>query len=192
MASGMEQVVEQQLLGAAKIIEEQIDHKISQLDKLDDDDLEVIREKRKAEMKKQMQQRAEYLAQGNGSYTDISEKDFFDLCKGPERIVVHFYRSTTWRCEIVDKHISELSKIHLETRFVKVDAEKAPFLVERLKVWMLPALVCIVKGKAVHTVYGFDEFGGNDDFTTADVEAVLAQHKVVTSHEAADRGDDED
>merc|ERR1711916_386605 len=107
--------------------------------------------------------------------------------KGPERIILHFYRQTTWRCGIVDKHLSALAKLHLEARFVKINAEKAPFLVERLKIWMLPAMVLIVKGKAVHTIYGFDELGGNDDFTTPELESVLVRHKVLTGHDAVDQ-----
>jgi hypothetical protein len=32
------------------------------------------------------------------------------------QIVVHFYRSATWRCQVVDRHFGELAPQHLETR----------------------------------------------------------------------------
>jgi len=49
---------------------------------------------------------------------------------------------------------------------LQIDAEKAPFLVERLKVWMLPTLALVKRQKTVDYVVGFDEFGGKDDFPT--------------------------
>ncbi len=48
----------------------------------------------------------------------------------------------------------------------QIHAEKSPFLVERLKVWMLPTLALIRKEKTVDYVVGFDDLGGKDDFTT--------------------------
>jgi hypothetical protein len=62
--------------------------------------------------------------------------------------VVHFYRPTTRRCEIVDKHFYALAAKHMETKFLRVNAEKAPFLVEKLHIWMLPTIVCVQNGPA--------------------------------------------
>lgn len=44
-----------------------------------------------------------------------------------ERMVVHFYRAS-FPCEIMDKHLAALAPKHLETKFVRIHAEKAPFL----------------------------------------------------------------
>mmetsp|Transcript_854 Transcript_854/g.1460 ORF Transcript_854/g.1460 Transcript_854/m.1460 type:complete len:141 (-) Transcript_854:1352-1774(-) len=92
---------------------------------------------------------------------------------------VHFYRSVTPRCEIVDAHFMKLAPKHLETRFVKIDAEKNPFLVERLGIILMPTIVLVKDGKTEHSIHGFDEFGGTDDFTTSDMAHVLASHKVL-------------
>lgn len=32
------------------------------------------------------------------------------------KVVVHFYRSATWRCQVVDRRLEELAATHLETR----------------------------------------------------------------------------
>ena len=48
--------------------------------------------------------------------------------KGEERIVCHFYRSNNLPCQVIDRHLAELAVKHLETKFVRVHAEKAPFL----------------------------------------------------------------
>merc|ERR1719386_196117 len=67
------------------------------------------------------------MALGHGTYELIDEKDFFDVAKKSEYIVVHFYRPSTWRCEVVDRHLKQLSVKHWATRFVKVDAEKSRY-----------------------------------------------------------------
>jgi len=47
-------------------------------------------------------------------------------------------------------------------QFCKIDAEKSPFLVERLQIVVLPTILCIKDGKTVHQIVGFDEFGVRD------------------------------
>ncbi|KAG4963449.1 hypothetical protein JHK85_040901 [Glycine max] len=42
---------------------------------------------------------------------------------------------------VMDKHLNILAKQHIETRFVKLNAEKSPFLAEKLKIIVLPTLV---------------------------------------------------
>jgi thioredoxin-like negative regulator of GroEL len=85
----------------------------------------------------------------------------------------------TPRCQIVDAHFEKLAQRHVEARFVKIDAEKNPFLVERLGVILMPTIVLIKDGKTDHAIHGFDEFGGTDDFSTDDVSYVLSQHGMV-------------
>ncbi len=68
--------------------------------------------------------------QGHGEYSELSsEKDFFPTVQKSKLAVIHFYRQSTYRCQIVDKHLKLLAPKHLETRFVKINAEKCPFLV---------------------------------------------------------------
>jgi thiol-disulfide isomerase/thioredoxin len=111
---------------------------------------------------------------------EISDtKEFFNAAKKSNRMIVHFYRSVTPRCQIVDAHFERLCQTHLEARFVKIDAEKSPYLVEKLGIILMPTIVLIKDGKTEHAIHGFDEFGGTDDFTTQDMAYVLATHKVL-------------
>lgn len=48
----------------------------------------------------------------------------------------------------------------------QINAEKAPYLTDKLKVWMLPTLALIKGEKVVDYVVGFDDLGGKDDFST--------------------------
>lgn len=93
--------------------------------------------------------------------------------------MVHFYRPATRRCEIIDKHLTALARKHIETKFVRIDAEKSPFVAERLKIWMLPTVVLVRDGKTDHSIVGFDELGGGDDFPTEALEQLLLKHEMV-------------
>ena len=55
----------------------------------------------------------------------------------------------------MDKHLLELAKQHWETKFLKINAEKSPFLTERLKIFMLPTLALVKKGKVEDYVVCF-------------------------------------
>ena len=65
----------------------------------------------------------------------------FVATKTSPRVVCHFYRSETWRCEILDKHLTQLAARHIETRFIKINVANCPFICERLNIVVLPALV---------------------------------------------------
>ncbi|KAK8529846.1 hypothetical protein V6N13_102740 [Hibiscus sabdariffa] len=179
--SKIQEILEKQVLTVAKAVEDKIDEEIAALDRLDDDDLEAVRERRLQQMKKMAEKRSRWIGLGHGEYYEIpAEKDFFSIVKASERVVCHFYREN-WPCKVMDKHLSALAKQHIETRFVKINAEKSPFLAERLKIVVLPTLVLIKNAKVDDYVVGFDELGGTDEFSTEDLEDRLAKAQVIFS-----------
>ncbi|KAF4748302.1 Thioredoxin domain-containing protein 9, partial [Perkinsus olseni] len=142
------------------------------LDNLKEDDIEEIRRKRLEEMKE------DYKA----SLVGDDERSSLDECKAAKDsklMVCHFYRPTTWRCQIVDKHLTVLAEKYIGTRFVKINAEKSPFLCDRFRIMMLPTMMLVKDGKTEHSIIGFDEFGGGDDFDTDAIEEVLATWQIV-------------
>ncbi|CAM6095694.1 unnamed protein product [Calypogeia fissa] len=178
-SSAIQKVVEEQVVRVAKAVEEQLDDQIAKLDNLNDDDLEKLREKRLRQYKLQAEKKKQWAALGHGEYQEITvEKEFFTLVKQSERVVAHFYREN-WPCKVIDKHLNILAKQHLETRFIKLNAEKSPFLTERLKIFMLPTLALVKNGKVEDYVVGFDELGGSDDFSTEELEDRLARPGVI-------------
>lgn len=69
-------------------------------------------------------------------------------------------------------------RAHLETRFIKIDADKAPFFVQKLQIRILPTLVSFREGIAVHRQVGFEGLG--DGFGTAELERLLARrHRII-------------
>ncbi|XAR52885.1 hypothetical protein NMG60_11021208 [Bertholletia excelsa] len=176
----VQEVLEKQVLTVAKAVEEKIDEEIAALDRLDLDDIEALRERRLQQMKKMAEKRSRWMSLGHGEYFEIpTEKEFFSIVKASERVVCHFYREN-WPCKVMDKHLSILAKQHIETHFVKIHAEKSPFLAEKLKIVVLPTLALIKNAKVDDYVVGFDELGGTDEFSTEELEERLAKAQVIT------------
>ena len=58
-------MVEQQLIAATQIIEQQLDAEIERMDNLDTDDLEIIRRERLAAMKKRQEKKQDWITNVN-------------------------------------------------------------------------------------------------------------------------------
>ncbi|KAI3448154.1 hypothetical protein Pfo_004819 [Paulownia fortunei] len=175
----VQEILEKQVLTVVKAVEDKIDEEISALDRLDSDDLEVLRERRLQQMKKMAEKRSRWIALGHGEYSEIfNEKEFFSIVKASDRVVCHFYREN-WPCKVMDKHLSILAKQHIETRFFKINAEKSLYLSEKLRIVVLPTLALVKNAKVEDYVVGFDELGGTDGFSTEELEERLAKAQVV-------------
>ncbi|GMQ03569.1 hypothetical protein CsSME_00049325 [Camellia sinensis var. sinensis] len=173
--SKVQEIIEKQVLTVAKAVEDKIDDEIHALDRLDLDDIDVLRECRLQQVKKMAEKRSRWIAFGHGEYSEIpAEKDFFSVIKASDRVVCHFY-CENWPCKVMDKHLSILAKQHIETRFLKIHAEKSPFLAEKLKIVVLPTLALIKSAKVDDYVVGFNEVGGMDEFSTEELEERLAK-----------------
>jgi len=179
--------VQERLVGAlaeaAKDREDELDEEIRRLDNLKMDDIEDIRRKRLEQMKSVAKAKQKKLAAGHGQYDMIDEKDFFETAKKSDKMVVHFWRESAWRCEIMDKHLKQLATKHWGTRFVKINAEKALYLAEKLHIWCLPSLVSCKDGKTDHTIIGFSEFQSGEEVTTEELEATLASWGIIPAPE---------
>lgn len=158
----------------------QVDAEIAKLESMEEDDYEDLRRRRKEALKKQQQQKQEWMNNGHGEYSEITtEKEFFELSKKSKNLVCHFYRDSTFRSKIVDKHMALLAPKHLETKFIRFNVEKCPFLVERLRIKVIPT-ICVAKdGKTTDYIVGFDDLGGRDEFPTEMLEWRLGRAGVI-------------
>lgn len=180
MDQGIQSAIEGHLLQATKVVEEQLDAEIERLDKMDEDDFEMLRQKRLEALKKSQLQKQEWISIGHGKYQEVAdEKEFFDACKKSKKVICHFYRDSTFRCKVVDKHMELLAPKHIETRFIKINAEKCKFLVERLRIVVLPTICIAIDGKTQDYIVGFDDLGGIDDFPTEMLEWRLGRAQAI-------------
>ncbi|KAJ3100583.1 hypothetical protein HDU96_010289 [Phlyctochytrium bullatum] len=172
------------------------DELLKELEQDDDAEMSRFREKRMAELRAELRKAQEIASNTHhGSYEDIdSEKEILKITTSTDKCVVHFYHKEFRRCQIVHKHLDPLARKHFRTRFVRIDVEKAPFLVEKLKVQILPCVIAFIKGVSVDRIVGFDELGGSDNFSTTLFEKRLAMSKVISleAGTAVRRGVDDD
>ncbi|XP_077994908.1 uncharacterized protein LOC144448515 [Glandiceps talaboti] len=152
------------------------------LDELENEEVPgYIREKRLAEMKQQVEDFRLFKDKDYGCYTDLEkEKDFLELTTSEKKVIVHFYHPDFRRCGIIDEHLSKLASKHFTTKFAKVSVDIAKFFVQKLKIKMLPAVLCFIDGINKDMVVGFDDLGNTDSFTTEVLETRLARSGVIT------------
>lgn len=180
MANQSMDIITKVLEQSAKLVEEQVDAQLSKLNEMDEDDLERLKERRLEALKKAQKQKQEWLSKGHGEYREVpSEKDFFGEVKDSRNVVCHFYRNSTFRCKILDKHLAILAKKHVETKFLKLNVEKAPFLTERLRIKVIPTLALLIDGKTKDYVVGFSDLGNTDEFPTEMLEWRLGCADVI-------------
>lgn len=134
----------------------------------DDDELELLRARRREAMKAAMEKKQKNQQLGHGTYDEIAEEDFLKTVTASDMAVVHFYHKMFEKCKIMDMHLSRCSKKFFGTRFVRLNAEMAPFFVDKLKIKTLPCAVFFKDGVAVGRQVGFEGLCG-EEFRTVDL-----------------------
>ncbi|KAK9452349.1 thioredoxin-like protein [Limtongia smithiae] len=154
------------------------------LELLEDDTavLDALRERRMQELSAQMKASRRLYDSGYGRLTDVSsEKELMDISSAAKYSVVHFYQPTFRRCLIMKERLESLTAKHMETRFLSINVDTAPFLVVKLKIQILPCVICFIDGKEVLRLVGFEALGNSDNFTSSALEFQLQQSGVITS-----------
>lgn len=85
-------------------------------------------------------------------------------------------------------HLREIAKKHLETRFVTINAEKAPFFITKLGIQVLPTVVLFTDGVAEDRIVGFEDLGGEDEFETISLIRRLVKAKIIDPKNKAEEG----
>lgn len=112
--------------------------------------------------------------EGYGTYVRITdEKKLMETTTCTKYCVVHFYKPDFNRCRIMDDHLSALASVHLQTRFLGIDVEHAPFLVTKLSIRVLPCVIAFTDGVSVERIVGFEGLSIGDEFETAVLERRL-------------------
>lgn len=138
----------------------------------EDDELMELRRMRMQRMKVMQEKNAEYRSKQHGEYREISQDDFFNIVVrekgGSDRVCVHFFHKDFETCKVMDRRLSELSQSMLAVKFVKIDAERSPFLVERLHVTTLPCCLLFLNDVCVDRILGYE--GCTSEDGTLDAE----------------------
>ncbi|GAB2226919.1 hypothetical protein Droror1_Dr00008717 [Drosera rotundifolia] len=116
-------------------------------------------------MDKEAEKREAKVRQGHGEYREVTEGEFLGEVTTSDLAICHFYHKGFYRCKIMDKHLKSLAPKYIDTKFIKLDAENAPFFVSKLSVKTLPCVIFFRKGIAFERLIGFQDLGGKDDFS---------------------------
>jgi hypothetical protein len=118
-----------------------------------------------------------------------------------DRAVVHFFHPDFARCGVMDQHCELIASKHndvgnADLAFGRVDVRNAPFVVEKLGIRVLPAVLGFVKGVAKGRVTGFDGIAwqSKEDgpVVSAALEAKLLEWTVLKKRMLDDVDEDHD
>lgn len=143
--------------------------------RLDEETEKRLLEKMKAErLEELMEQKKEKTKQKAdvwyGEYTEITEDEFLPYVTKAKYAVCHFYHNDFEKCKIMDQHLQILTQTHKETKFLKLNAEKAPFFVKKLAIRVLPSVCYFKDGILVETQVGFEDLGNStENFQTVEL-----------------------
>ena len=100
----------------------------------DDDDIEIreLREARKKKALEEHNEKLENLAKGHGQYREIAQDEFLTEVTTSKLVICHFYHRDFPKCKVMDHHLNIIANRHIETKFIKINAEKAMFFVEKV------------------------------------------------------------
>mmetsp|Transcript_13062 Transcript_13062/g.15218 ORF Transcript_13062/g.15218 Transcript_13062/m.15218 type:complete len:280 (+) Transcript_13062:158-997(+) len=152
----------------------------------EDPELDILRQQRIERLRKLKSQTQDNLAKGHGKYEEIVEDEFLKTVLKSKFCLCHFYHKDFDMCKLMDKHLEILARDHVETKFIKINAEKTPFFVEKLKVRTLPTVVLFMDGKSIDTLVGFDGMmnAKKDDIVTRALEERIGMSGCIKMERA--------
>ncbi|KAI5191080.1 hypothetical protein NEMIN01_1349 [Nematocida minor] len=115
--------------------------------KSDHDILEEFTQKRLKELQQQIALR------------EITDETL--LCKKTktDTLIVHFYDKSFKRCKEMNAVLEEIAPKYPAIQFLCAEAEKFPFLTERLEIEQLPYLATFSEGYFMGGIIGFQDIG---------------------------------
>lgn len=103
----------------------------------EDNELRRIRSQRLKQIRDAQREKLENIGKGHGQYREITQDEFLNEMVSSRKVVCHFYHTEFARCAVIDHHIQKLVQRHVETKFVKINADKAPFFVAKVDHFIL-------------------------------------------------------
>jgi len=161
----------------SKVISEEeakLDGQMHKLSKMDEDDLEELRAKRLETLKNKEIRRSKWLQNNHGRFHELQDqKDFFANVKSTKHVICLFYSKTSHWTKPLQEHLTLIAQKHLECKFLQIEAANAPFLIERLQIWMMPTLVLAKDNKVSTQLRGLDWVAPNGKIDTLALEQKL-------------------
>jgi hypothetical protein len=95
----------------------------------------------------------------------------------------------------MDFHLKIVAEEHIECKFLRIDAAKAPFFVAKFKIQVLPSLFVYDTGKEIGRLTGFDGLALNpkkpDEWHTGRLQEWLAEKGVIRYEKPSEEVEEE-
>lgn len=114
-----------------------------------------------------------------------NDQSLLDFTTQIDRCIVHFFHADFARCATMDKHIAALADAHGDgssdggLRFARADVGDVPFVVEKLKIRVLPCVLGFRDGAVVERVVGFEGLGLGGGDAEMEFETKLLEDRFV-------------
>jgi hypothetical protein len=144
--------------------------------RMDDPEVEALRQARMAALKASAAARKQGLQEGRGELREIAEDEFLKEVTSARFVAVHFFHDEFMTCKVMDKHLRALAPRCVGVKFVRINANKAAFFVAKIKVKVLPTLAFFVDGVLIGRQTGFEglvKSAADQDFPTLRLLNVL-------------------
>ncbi|ODQ57063.1 hypothetical protein WICANDRAFT_58672 [Wickerhamomyces anomalus NRRL Y-366-8] len=129
-----------------------------------------------------MKQAQKNVEDGYGNVeTLINEESVLQRTTTIKHVVLHFFHENFQKCKVMDDKLKVMAEKHLSTKFIRVNVENAPFLVTRLKIKVLPAVLIYINGVESNRLVGFDKLNFNEsgDFQIESLEKFLLDNGAI-------------
>ncbi|KAJ3203589.1 hypothetical protein HK099_001460 [Clydaea vesicula] len=161
-------------------IDEEEEAILRELELEDDDFSSKFRENRAKELKTSIDSYKEMKLNKFGVLSEPdNEGELIKLTSKSKYALISFYHEEFRRCHIMNGHLEELAKKYFNTKFMKFQVKNAPFLVEKLKIQVLPCVVMFIDGQTVDKIIGFEELGETDNFKIDVLEKRLIKSNAI-------------
>lgn len=147
--------------------------------KCDDEILRKMAERRMGDMYSDDTLRKKQQKGQIGEFREVDEEEFFKIVTNNKFVVCSFMHTDFNRCRIAEMHLQKIAYDHPECKFIQIDVQKCPFLVQKLLVVVLPTVAMFKDGIKVDEMNGFDDLGGRDEFETFALTRRIARAKVI-------------
>lgn len=145
--------------------------------------LQLYREKRMQEISDHFKLVEKNVREKNyGRLQELDgESQLLSLSSKCPKLVVHFMVEKFSKCQYMNDKLEILARKYLTTKFVKISVENCPFLVEKLKIKVLPFLMGYKEGQERFRSIGFAKLGNDPNgFPTTKLENLLERAGLVS------------
>lgn len=161
-----------------------LDELLNDLEEDDDEFMARYREQRIEQISSHLKKVEKNVREQNYGIVEVisQESRLINMSTQIDNIIIHFEIPTFPKCVFMDNALESLARKYLDSKFVKINVENCPFLVDKLQIKVLPFVVGYKKGVEALRLTGFSELGNDPNgFPLVNLEKRLLSVRLIKS-----------